>query len=81
MKVDGSFLGEDDIIVYVIVLVGYVGLVFIVYFNFCVIMWWNNFEFYVVVVGVLVDRIVGVSGIKVILLDLFVYSRIDIIVL
>lgn len=79
-KVDGFELGEGDIIVYVIVLVGYNGFVFIVYKNFCVIMCWNNLEFYVIVVGVLVDCIVGVFGIKVMLFDLFVYNCKDIIV-
>lgn len=49
--VNGEVLGSSDMNVYLVMFVGYEGLIFFVYFNFRVIMCWNNLEFYVIVVG------------------------------
>jgi membrane-bound lytic murein transglycosylase B len=80
-KTDGTPLGEDDTLAYIIVPAGHNGPAFVAYQNFRVIMRWNNSEFYALAVGVLADRIAGASGIKAPLPDLPAYSRQDIIAL
>ncbi len=74
-KVDGSAIGEGELMSSLLIPAGHKGSAFLIYPNFDVILRWNNSEYYGIAVGHLADRIAGAGGLSKPLPDLPKYTR------